>query len=251
MIEQPPPAPQPPAPVIGSNAVGKRIGVPEVLVAAAIYLIIQLGGVGVILVAFGSESLLAGAPGPTLLLILIAGVSAGLAAIVAGVIRVRSAAAIGLVRPTARWLLIGAACGMLGYLINRLVILGYVSITGDQSNPQQGMADTAMGGSLAQFSLLLLFGAALTPIGEEMLFRGIGFGWLRRWGFVLAALVSSVIFGLAHGINVVLPAAVALGLIHAWLYEKSGSIWPAVMSHAVNNAIVFILARVFISLGVV
>jgi membrane protease YdiL (CAAX protease family) len=108
----------------------------------------------------------------------------------------------------------------------------------------------AAGWALGGYRLLLLFGAVLTPIGEEVLFRGIGYGWLRRWGFVLAAVLSSLIFGLAHGINVVLPAAVLLGLVHAWLYERSGSIWPAVISHAVNYGIIFILARVVISLGI-
>lgn len=257
MIEQPahgspPPAERPPENkiTIGANAAGRRIGLPEFAVAAAVYFAVQIGGVFVILAAFGGDALTSGEAGPTLVLVFIAAVSAGLAALVALLLRVRSAAALGLVRPTGRWLLIGAGCGLGGFLVNRIVILLYVAITGDQGNPQQNLADTAMGGSLAQFALLLLFGAVLTPIGEEALFRGIGFGWLRRWGFVLAAVISSVIFGLAHGINVVLPAAVLLGLVHAWLYERSGSIWPAVISHAVNNGIIFILARVVISLGI-
>lgn len=257
MIEQPADPSLPPAErqpenkiTIGVNAAGKRIGVPEFVIGAVVYFGIQIGGVFVILAAFGGDALTSGAPGPTLVLVLIAAVSAGLAALVALLPRIRSAAALGLVRPTGRWLLIGAGCGLAGFLVNRVLILGYVAITGDQGNPQQNLADTAMGGSLAQFALLLLFGAVLTPIGEEALFRGIGYGWLRRWGFVLAAVLSSLIFGLAHGINVVLPAAVLLGLLHAWLYERSGSIWPAVISHAVNNGIIFVLARVVISLGI-
>lgn len=245
MIEHPtdpPPLPDPVKIEIGADPAGRRIGLPEVLVAAGIYLAIQLTAAGVILVAFG-RSAVTGSAVPTLLLVLTAAVSAGVAAAVAGLIRVRSTAALGLIRPAGRWLLIGAACGFLGFLVNRVVVLVYVGVTGDVTNPQQGMADTAMGGVWWQFGLLLLFGAVLTPIGEELLFRGIGFGWLRRWGFLLAAVVSSAIFGLAHGLNVVLPAAVLLGLVHAWLYERSGSIWPAVVSHAVNNGIVFILAR--------
>lgn len=234
---------------IGRNAAGRRIGLPEVLVAAVIYLAVQFAGAGVILVAFGREALVSGKAAPILLMVLTAAVSAGLAALVAGLIRVRSAAALGLVRPAGRWLLIGAGCGLAGFLANRVVVVSYVAITGDHSNPQEGMADTAMGGLWWQFGLLLLFGAVLTPIGEELLFRGVSFGWLRRWGFALAAVVSSVIFGLAHGVNAVLPAAILLGLVHAWLYERSGSLWPAVISHAVNNGIVFVLARVFISLG--
>lgn len=257
MIEQPAgPVPQPAEPqpktkiAIGANAAGKRIGLPEFLVAAVVYFAVQLGGVFVILAAFGGDALTSGAPGPTLILVLIAAVSAGLAALVAVGLRVRSAAALGLTRPAGRWLLIGAGCGLGGFLINRLVVVAYIAITGDQGNPQQNLSDTAMGGSFAQFALLLLFGAVLTPIGEEALFRGVGFGWLRRWGFVLAAVISSLIFGLAHGINAVLPAAVLLGLVHAWLYERSGSIWPAVMSHAVNNAVIFVLVRAAVSFGV-
>jgi membrane protease YdiL (CAAX protease family) len=37
-----------------------------------------------------------------------------------------------------------------------------------------------------------------------------------------------------------------LGVVAALLYERSGSIWPAVTAHVVNNAIVFMVAAIFL-----
>jgi len=48
----------------------------------------------------------------------------------------------------------------------------------------------------------------------------------------------------------VLPAAVLLGVLTALLYEKSRSVWPAVMVHVVNNVLVFVVVRVLIELGI-
>ncbi len=139
MIEQPaggvPQASQPPPETkiaIGRNATGRRIGLPEVLVAAVIYLGVQFAGAGVIFLAFGREALVSGKATPTLLVVLTAAISAGLAALVAGLIRVRSTAALGLIRPAARWLLIGAGCGLAGFMVNRVVVVSYVAITGDR-----------------------------------------------------------------------------------------------------------------------
>ena len=142
-----------------------------------------------------------------------------------------------------------AGVGLLAWLVNRGVVVFYVWITGDASNPQAGMAETATGGSVGQFALLVLLGGLIAPFGEELLFRGTLYAWLRRWGVVLATVVSAGVFGLFHGVNVVLPAAVVLGVLCALLYEKSGSIWPAVAAHAVNNTLIFVLARVAAELG--
>lgn len=222
----------------------KRVGLLEVGVAAVTYLAVQMVAGIVLVLALGTETVVAQGPVATIWLVAIATFAALVAPSVADVIRLRSTAAIGLVKTSGRWLLIGAGAGFLGFLINRLVVVLYVWISGDTSNPQQGMADTAMGGSVIQFSLLLVLGGLLAPLGEELLFRGVLFGWLRRWGFVLAAIISAVVFGLAHGLNVVFPAAIVLGLLNAYVYEKSGSIWPSVIAHATNNTLVFVIARI-------
>lgn len=43
----------------------------------------------------------------------------------------------------------------------------------------------------------------------------------------------------ADGFSVVFPVALVLGIVTAMIYHRSGSIWPAVMLHAVNNGIAF------------
>jgi uncharacterized protein len=125
-------------------------------------------------------------------------------------------------------------------------VLGYQALTGDQSNPQDFLVGTAAAGGVG-FVLLLVLGAGLTPLGEELFFRGVLFGALRRYGPVIAVIASSLLFGLAHGVNVVLPVAVVLGVLNAVLYERSGSIWPPVVAHGVHNALGFALAAVVMS----
>ncbi|WP_396426416.1 type II CAAX prenyl endopeptidase Rce1 family protein [Leptolyngbya sp. FACHB-261] len=46
---------------------------------------------------------------------------------------------------------------------------------------------------------------------------------------------SMLIFALGHGINIVFPAAVVMGLVGAELLRRSGSVWPAVVVHVVFN----------------
>lgn len=82
----------------------------------------------------------------------------------------------------------------------------------------------------------------VAPIAEELFFRGFLFGALRRHGLVLAVLVSGIAFGLAHvassPIAFVVPLA-ALGVILALLYERTGSLYPSIALHALNNSIAF------------
>jgi CAAX protease family protein len=84
------------------------------------------------------------------------------------------------------------------------------------------------------------------PISEEIFFRGFVFGGLRqRLPFVLSAVISAAIFGAFHYTGphslTVLPQLAALGLAQAWLYERSGSIYPTIAVHLANNAIAFSL----------
>jgi membrane protease YdiL (CAAX protease family) len=220
----------------------RGIGWLDVLLVIIVYLLVSvLGGTAV------------GLLGPSLtsisgdLLILTVSATAAVAS-VGSVVLARGhldAASVGLQVVGARWLLIGAGLGLVGWLLTRGVVLTYFWLTGDTTNPQAGLLNAAQG-TLGQFALTLLVAGLFVPFGEELLFRGVLYTWLRRWGIVLATLGSALIFGLNHGINVVFPATVVLGLLLALAYERSGSIWPGVVGHILYNLIVFSAARLLL-----
>lgn len=79
------------------------------------------------------------------------------------------------------------------------------------------------------------------PVAEELLFRGVLFGYLRRrWGLLIASLGSAVLFGLAHGIASALPT-VLLGLYLAWQRERDGSLLGPMLLHALNNLVALLV----------
>lgn len=97
---------------------------------------------------------------------------------------------------------------------------------------------------------LLIYGAGLVPLAEETFFRGVLFAWLRdRAGFVPGAIVSAVVFALMHGMAAIFVPIVILGLVLAFLYEHTGSLWPAIIVHQTNNALTLISVFVLQSYG--
>jgi membrane protease YdiL (CAAX protease family) len=94
---------------------------------------------------------------------------------------------------------------------------------------------------------LLVLSAALTcvvaPICEEFLFRGYMFTALRNWrGTLPAALLTGVIFGGVHvgsapALDLVPLAALGFGL--CLLYRYTGSLYPCMIVHSLNNSLAF------------
>ncbi|PWV57637.1 hypothetical protein BDW27_102511 [Nocardiopsis sp. L17-MgMaSL7] len=153
---------------------------------------------------------------------------------VAYAVRLRSLAAFGVRRTTWRWMLIGAGWGVIALVLKGFVIMAITSLTGYESNPQGVYYDTA-GSGVIGLVLTILFLAVLTPIGEEFLFRGVVTNALLRYGPWIGVLGSSAIFAVFHGVNLILPAAFVVGVIAAEVMRRSGSVWPAVAVHSVNN----------------
>ncbi|MDE3092071.1 MAG: CPBP family intramembrane metalloprotease, partial [Chloroflexota bacterium] len=88
------------------------------------------------------------------------------------------------------------------------------------------------------FVLTLVAAAVVAPIAEETFFRGFVYGGLRgRIGVIGAMVVSTLFFTALHfSIDQFIPIFF-LGLFLAFLYEKTGSLYPGILLHATNNAI--------------
>jgi membrane protease YdiL (CAAX protease family) len=128
-----------------------------------------------------------------------------------------------------------------GYVLFLLVAAAWTTALGikDHENIAIDLGTRDSAWAFAGAGLLVCVAA---PICEELFFRGFLFGALRRRGLVLATLGSGLAFGVAHvasaPIGFIVPLAV-LGVILALLYERTGSLYPSIGLHALNNSIAF------------
>jgi hypothetical protein len=97
-------------------------------------------------------------------------------------------------------------------------------------------------------STLLLVLAAIAvcvfaPLAEEFLFRGFIYRSLRNWrGVIPAAIITGLAFGAVHILGsplTALPVLAVLGFVFCLLYEKTGSLYPCIALHAINNSLAF------------
>jgi membrane protease YdiL (CAAX protease family) len=78
----------------------------------------------------------------------------------------------------------------------------------------------------------------LAPISEELIFRRFIFGFLApRCGFLTAMMITAGLFAAIHLSIYSLPALFLLGIGFQLIYLKFGSLYPAILMHAFNNAI--------------
>lgn len=104
-----------------------------------------------------------------------------------------------------------------------------------------GMSAAATAGSPV---LMFAVYAVCVPVTEELVFRGVFFIGIRcRYSFVTAALLSSVLFALMHGIGLAAAAALVTGIVLCYVYEKTGHLIVPVLVHAANNIIALIVMK--------
>jgi membrane protease YdiL (CAAX protease family) len=135
---------------------------------------------------------------------------------------------------------IGLGCGLMA--LSLVVNLVYASLLGLYGLEIQPDIELIFEGT--DLPLALLFGGAVVaPFVEEVFFRGFVFSGLRgKWGWPKAALVSAGLFAVAHVIPTSILPIFILGLIFAFLYQASGSIWPAILMHMLTNSVALLAA---------
>ena len=139
--------------------------------------------------------------------------------------------------PVATWM--GALAILVVY---GLIVVVFGEVTGrDVSRMTEGnpLPDTeAM--TTTVWAVLGLSVILAAPIGEELFFRSLLFRAVQaRWGLIAGMAISGLLFALVHlAISVVIPF-MGIGMLFAWAYRKSGSLWTPVIAHAIFNGVSF------------
>jgi membrane protease YdiL (CAAX protease family) len=112
-------------------------------------------------------------------------------------------------------------------------------------NPLQPVR-TPVPTGLFEITLFLCVGGLVAPIAEELFFRGVLYGFFRRWGLAAALILSTLLFVLFHPIGDQIPVTQAIGgLVFAVAYELEGSLMVPITIHSLGNTAIFTLSLIF------
>jgi membrane protease YdiL (CAAX protease family) len=140
--------------------------------------------------------------------------------------------------PTVGW----AALGLASFYIIAGLYTAIVQPDTEQTVAQDLGADQGTFGLIAAGFMVI----CVAPVAEEFFFRGFFYRALRsKYSVFGAALIDGLLFGFIHwdfssadGLLIIPPLA-ALGIICCLVYERSGSLYPVIALHALNNAIAY------------
>jgi membrane protease YdiL (CAAX protease family) len=143
-------------------------------------------------------------------------------------------------RATPVWRALGLVVLAWGaFLVFSFVWVAALGINERDNLPKELGVDQGAGALLAVAALV----AVVAPMAEEVFFRGYFFTALRNWrGVWPAAIITGLVFGLVHAgsspIGFLAPLAV-LGFLLCLLYERTGSLYPCIVLHSLNNSVAF------------
>lgn len=113
-----------------------------------------------------------------------------------------------------------------GYFIGWMESIGFKLTSPDFNSPK----------SASSIILYTIAIAIIPPLVEELAVRGCIMQPLRRYGDVFAIVATSVLFAVLHGNLVQAPFALFAGLAFGYICCITGSLWPTIIIHCINNA---------------
>ena len=111
-----------------------------------------------------------------------------------------------------------------------------------QGNEDQGVGAPWDPSRAFPFVLNAMVLVAVSPVLEELMFRGLGFTLLERLGQGWAIVLTGLAFGASHGLLVQLPAFALVGFGLAYLRRWTHSVYPGIVTHALINLVGVALA---------
>ena len=128
---------------------------------------------------------------------------------------------------------------LLASLVFAYAYLAFVDAAGlERLEPSPLPLDT-LDSNLRRAGMFVLV-VLIAPLAEETFFRGFMLPVLAsRWGFILGAGMTSLLFAVTHGtLGIILPAFMT-GMLLAWLYYRTGSVWSCILAHGTQNALAY------------
>jgi membrane protease YdiL (CAAX protease family) len=93
--------------------------------------------------------------------------------------------------------------------------------------------------------VFFLVGAFIAPVAEEIFFRGILYGFFRRWGMLTALVLSTLFFVLSHSFRHTIPVTQMIGgILFAVAYEMEKNLLVPIIIHVMGNLAIFTLALI-------
>ncbi len=144
-----------------------------------------------------------------------------------------------------------------GYYVLTAAYSAILGLHGSEPLP----TSLGVGKSTAADVAVVAFVCVIAPIAEELFFRGFFFGALRRWrvvvggrniGTLIAAVLTAILFGLAHAGSAapkyLIPLAL-LGFILCLVRWRTRSLYPCMVLHSFNNSLALGVNQFHWSLG--
>lgn len=127
-----------------------------------------------------------------------------------------------------------------GYLVFIMASFIWLSIIGQPDAKDTITEDLGAKDSTVALVFVTFVVTVCAPLAEEFFFRGYFFGALRSHGFWFAAGFTGLAFGVVHVFGSPIAFIVPLALLGAglcFIREKTGSLYPGIALHCVNNSV--------------
>jgi membrane protease YdiL (CAAX protease family) len=142
-------------------------------------------------------------------------------------------------RTSGRQVFVGALTGLALVIVSQIVSAVQAKLFGPHPETVAELLKTHHGTLNFVFDFASV--CVIAPFAEELLFRGVVFaGLAQRLPLMWAAVLSGIIFGVAHldAWSIAPLAVIGVGL--ALLYYRTGSLWPNVVAHATVNTVALV-----------
>ncbi|WP_178130305.1 CPBP family intramembrane glutamic endopeptidase [Reyranella sp. CPCC 100927] len=230
-----PPAPPAPPRLHGLDVVLTVVAGGLCLIAALYTVKMVLGAQRLALVAKGQDP-------PAMILLFSVFFAAVAVAVWVGVVRHGRTASglLGLRRFAVRWWWLAPLCTLLLSVAMDEVLLRLVRVLFNTDlTPQTSHVIAALATTLPLALAATLTIGLLGPFAEELLFRGLIYGYVDgRFGARAAWATSSILFAAAHAEPAHIALVLPIGILLGWVRLRSGSLWPCVLAHVINNTLV-------------